>query len=310
MTDPKEEKNAKDAKNIKDIKIAALKEKSAEYFFLICSLMSIGAVLLICYFIFRGAWPTIKSEGLWHFLTFNKWKPTDDPPLFGIYNMIAGSVYVTLGACVIGVPVGVLSAVYMAKYCPRKIYAVMTQFVSLLAGIPSIIYGFFGMMLIVPFIAEHFSGNGNSVMAASIVLGIMILPTVIKVSEVSLRAVPKSYFEGALALGATKEQAIFFVGIPAAKSGILAGIILGIGRAIGETMAVVMVAGNSNILPKSIFKSVRTLTANIVLEMGYASDSHYDAIVATGAILFLFILLLNMVLNVINKNANASGGLS
>jgi len=186
----------------------------------------------------------------------------------------------------------------------------MTQFVSLLAGIPSIIYGFFGMMLIVPFIAEHLSGNGNSVLAASIVLGIMILPTVIKVSEVSIRAVPKSYFEGALALGATKEQAIFFVGIPAAKSGILAGIILGIGRAIGETMAVVMVAGNSNILPKSIFKSVRTLTANIVLEMGYASDSHYDAIVATGAVLFLFILLLNIVLNVINKNANASGGLS
>jgi phosphate transport system permease protein len=300
----------KEEKNLKDIRNSAIKERGAEYFFLLCSLMSIGAVLLICFFIFRGAWPTIKSVGLWHFLTFDKWKPTDVPPLFGIFNMIAGSVYVTLGACIIGVPIGVLSAVYMAKYCPRRIYAVMTQFVSLLAGIPSIIYGFFGMMLIVPFIAEHFSGNGNSVLAASVVLGIMILPTVIKVSEVSIRAVPRSYFEGALALGATKEQSIFFVGIPAAKSGILAGIILGIGRAIGETMAVVMVAGNSNILPKSIFKSVRTLTANIVLEMGYAADSHYDAIVATGAVLFMFILLLNMVLNFVNKNANASGGLS
>ncbi len=307
MTDTK---NKKIDKIEKDIRLTAIKEKGAEYFFLLCSLMSIGAVLLICFFIFRGAWPTIKAEGLLHFLTFDKWKPTDVPPLFGIFNMIAGSVYVTLGACVIGVPVGVLSAVYMAKYCPRKIYPIMTQFVSLLAGIPSIIYGFFGMMLIVPFIAERLSGNGNSVLAASIVLGIMILPTVIKVSEVSIRAVPRAYFEGALALGATKEQSIFFVGIPAAKSGILAGIILGVGRAIGETMAVVMVAGNANILPKSVFKSVRTLTANIVLEMGYASGSHYDAIVATGAVLFLFILLLNIVLNVINKNANASGGLS
>jgi phosphate transport system permease protein len=296
---------------VKDaIAVKNMREKGAEYFFLLCSLVSIGAVLLICFFIFRGAWPTVKSEGLWHFLTFDRWKPTDDPQLFGIFNMIAGSVYVTVGACAVGVPVGIFSAVYMAKYCPRGIYPVVTQFVSLLAGIPSIIYGFFGMMLIVPFIAEHLSGNGNSVLAASVVLGIMILPTVIKVSEVSLRAVPRAYFEGALALGATKEQSIFFVGIPAAKSGIIAGVILGVGRAIGETMAVVMVAGNSNILPKTIFKSVRTLTANIVLEMGYASGPHYDAIVATGAVLFVFILLLNIVLNVINKGAETAGGLS
>jgi phosphate transport system permease protein len=286
------------------------KEKAAEYFFLLCSLISIGAVLLICFFIFRGAYPTMASVGLWSFLTGNLWKPTDIPPSFGIFNMIAGSVYVTAGACVIGVPVGVLSAVYMAKYCSKRVYPYVSQFVSLLAGIPSIIYGFFGMMLIVPFIANNFAGNGNSVLAASVVLGIMILPTVIKVSEVSIRAVPKAYFEGALALGATKEQSIFFVGIPAAKSGIIAGVILGIGRAIGETMAVVMVAGNSNILPSTIFKSVRTLTANIVLEMGYSSGSHYDAIVATGAVLFVFILILNIVLNIVNKGANASGGLS
>jgi len=234
------------------------------------------------------------------------WKPTDTPPLFGIYNMIVGSIYVTFGACILGVPVGLFTAVFMAKYCPRKIYGGVSQLVSLLAGIPSIIYGFFGMMLIVPFIADYFKGNGNSVLAASIVLGVMVLPTIIKVSEVSLKAVPKAYYEGALALGATKEQSIFFVLIPAAKSGILAGIVLGIGRAIGETMAVIMVAGNSNILPDSVFKSVRTLTANIVLEMGYASGLHFDAIVATGAVLFVFILILNVVLNMINKNAKAS----
>jgi phosphate transport system permease protein len=287
-----------------------IKEKSAEYFFLICSLVSIGAVLLICFFIFRGAYPAIESIGLWPFLTGNSWKPPDIPPSFGILNMIVGSLCVTAGACVIGVPVGVLTAVYMSKYCPTKIYAIASQLVSLLAGIPSIIYGFFGMMIIVPFIGENFSGNGNSVMAASIVLGIMILPTVIKVSEVSIRAVPKSYFEGALALGATKEQSIFFVGLPAAKSGIFAGVILGIGRAIGETMAVVMVAGNANIMPDSIFKPVRTLTANIVLEMGYAAGSHYDAIVATGAVLFIFILALNTVLNFVKRGATTSGGLS
>jgi len=286
------------------------KEKAAEYFFFACSLISIGAVLLICYFIFVGAIPTMKSVGPWAFLTGSLWKPTDIPASFGIFNMIVGSLYVTGLACLMGVPVGVFAAVYMAKYCAPKFYPTLSQLVSLLAGIPSIIYGFFGMMLIVPFIHEHFPGNGNSVLAASIVLGVMILPTVIKVSEVSIRAVPKSYFEGALALGATKEESIFFVGLPAARSGILAGVILGIGRAIGETMAVVMVAGNANILPATIFKSVRTLTANIVLEMSYADGPHYDAIVATGAVLFLFILLLNMVLGVINKGANTAGGLS
>jgi len=286
------------------------KEKFAEYFFLFCSLISIGAVLLICFFIFKGAYPTIKSVGLWAFLTGSKWKPTDIPQVFGIFNMIVGSLYVTAGACILGVPVGVFAAVYMAKYCQKKVYGTLSQLVSLLAGIPSIIYGFFGMMIIVPFIQEHFTGNGNSVLAASIVLGIMILPTVIKVSEVSIRAVPMSYFEGALALGATKEESIFFVGLPAARSGILAGIVLGVGRAIGETMAVVMVAGNSNILPQTIFKSVRTLTSNIVLEMGYASGAHSDAIVATGAVLFLFILILNFVMYMLSRGADTAGGLS
>jgi len=291
-------------------KLKEIRESSAEVFFFICSMISIGAVLLICYFIFAGAWPAFRDTGLWSFLTGSSWKPTDTPQSFGIFNMIVGSIYVTAGACIIGVPIGIFAAVYMSKYCPRKIYPTVSQLVSLLAGIPSIIYGFFGLMLIVPFIQEHFRGNGSSVLAASIVLGVMILPTVIKVSEVSIRAVPRAYFEGALALGATKEQSIFFVGIPAARSGILAGIILGIGRAIGETMAVVMVAGNANILPDSIFKPVRTLTANIILEMGYAHGPHYDAIVATGAVLFVFILALNVLLNIINRGAQTSGGLS
>lgn len=274
---------------------------TTKYIFLLSSLISIGAVLLICFFIFKGAYPAIAEIGIWDFISKGVWKPNDDPQVFGIFNMIIGSLYVTGIAILIGVPIGVFSSVYMAKYCPKKLYNVLSQAVSLLAGIPSIIYGFFGMMMIVPFIQENFSGNGNSVLAASIVLGIMILPTIIKVSETSIRAVPKSYFEGSLALGATKEESIFFVLIPAAKSGIITGIILGIGRAIGETMAVVMVAGNSNIIPDSIFKSVRTLTSNIVLEMGYASGLHYDAIIATGAVLFVFILILNILLNLITK---------
>jgi phosphate transport system permease protein len=276
-------------------------ENFTKFIFLISSLLSIGAVLLICFFIFKGAYPAISRIGIWDFISKGIWKPTADPQAFGIYYMILGSLYVTGVAILIGVPIGILSSVYMAKYCPKKLYNILSQAISLLAGIPSIIYGFFGMMILVPFIQNNFSGNGNSVLTASIILGIMILPTVVKVSETSIRAVPKSYFEGALALGATKEESIFFVLIPAAKSGIITGIILGIGRAIGETMAVVMVAGNSNILPSSIFKSVRTLTSNIVLEMGYASGAHYDAIIATGAVLFIFILILNIILNMITK---------
>ncbi len=202
--------------------------------------------------------------------------------------MIVGSVYATAGALVLGVPVGLLSAVFLAKFCPKSIYQPIKQAVSLLAGIPSIIYGFFGMMVIVPFIQQNFSGNGNSLLAASVVLGVMILPTVITISEDSLRAVPVSNEEGALALGATKEQAVFKVVFPAARSGITTSVILGMGRAIGETMAVIMVAGNSNIIPSSVFKSVRTLTANIVLEMGYATGLHKEALVATGAVLFVF----------------------
>lgn len=270
--------------------------------FLVSALFSVGALLTICYFIFSGAMPAFQEVGLWNFLTGVSWKPNDVPPSFGIYNMIAGSVAVTLGAILIGVPIGLLTAVYLSKYAHRRAYPILKQAVSLLAGIPSIIYGFFGMMIIVPFIQQNFKGNGNSLLAASIVLGIMILPTVVSLCEDAIAAVPTQYEEGSLALGATRERSICKVVLPAARSGITAAIVLGIGRAIGETMAVVMVAGNSNIFPSSIFKSVRTLTANIVMEMSYAPMGlHYDSLIATGAVLFAFILALNCLINLVIK---------
>ena len=276
-------------------------ERLSKILFFISSLVSVAAVLLICLFIFNGAVPAVKDIGLFKFISGTQWKPNSDPQQFGILYMIIGSIYVSAGAIILGVPVGIFAAVFLAKFCPKKIYTVISQAVMLLSGIPSIIYGFFGMMLIVPFIASNFKGNGNSLLAASIVLAIMILPTIITISENALRALPNSYYEGALALGATKEEAVFKVMLPAAKSGIVTGVVLGIGRAIGETIAVGMVAGNSNILPTSIFKSVRTLTVNIVSEMGYASGLHYDALIATGAVLFVFILILNILLGLLSK---------
>lgn len=228
---------------------AKVREIVSKGIFFVSSLVSIGAVAFICIFIFAGAFPAFREIGFIKFITGTVWKPTNNPQEFGIFYMIIGSIYVSAGAILIGVPIGIFAAVFMAKFCPRKIYPILSQAVSLLAGIPSIIYGFFGMMIIVPFIADHFQGNGNSVLAASIVLGIMILPMIISISENALRALPSSYYEGAVALGATKEESVFKVMIPAAKSGIVTSVVLGIGRAIGETIAVGMVAGNSNILP-------------------------------------------------------------
>ena len=275
---------------------ARTKEKAAQVVFLITSLVSLAAVACICVFIFKGAWPAISEVGLWNFLSGTAWKPNNDPQKFGIFYMIVGSLYVSGGALLLGVPVGLMAAIFMAKFCPKKLYPLLSQCVKLLAGIPSIRYGFFGMMIIVPFIAEHCPGNGNSVLAASIVLALMILPTIITISENALRSLPGSYYEGAAALGATHEEAVFRVLVPAARRGIVTSVVLGMGRAIGETIAVGMVAGNSNILPATIFKSVRTLTVNIVSEMSYAEGLHYDALIATGAVLFVFILLLNAAL--------------
>lgn len=268
-----------------------IKEFAMRAVFFIAACISILAVILICWFIFSNAFPAIKEIGVSEFLLGTKWKPLNN--IFGIFPMIIGSIYVTAIAIAIGVPIGVLCAVFMAKYCPKKLYRFIKPAIDLLAGIPSVVYGFFGLVVIVPAVRQIF-GGGKSVFTAAILLAIMILPTVISISEASLRAVPQSYYEGALALGATKERSIFGVSLPSAKSGVSAGIILGIGRAIGETTAIVMIAGNQPIIPESIFSGVRTLTTNIILEMGYAQDLHREALIATAAVLFIFILLINL----------------
>lgn len=260
--------------------------------FLMTACVSILAVILICVFLFASGVPAIKEIGFADFLFGMSWKPSQG--IYGIFPMIIGSIYVTAGAIVIGVPIGLFCAVFMARYCPDRLYKVLKPAVDLLAGIPSIVYGFFGLMVIVPMVQDNVGGSGKSLLTAAILLGIMILPTIINVSESNIRAVPEYYYEGSLALGATRERSIFKAVLPAAKMGILAGIILGIGRAIGETMAVVMVCGNQAIMPESITSGVRTLTANIVLEMGYASGLHRDSLIATAVVLFVFVLIINL----------------
>lgn len=262
--------------------------------FLGAALFSIIAVVLICVFLFAGGVPAIGKIGVTSFLFGKEWSPTDEPPSFGIFPMILGSLYVTAGAVLIGVSVGVLTALFMASFCPPRLHKVLKPAVDILAGIPSVVYGFFGLVVLVPFVRVHFGGSGSSILTASVLLGIMILPTIIGVAESAIRAVPSSYYEGALALGATHEQSTFFVVLPAAGSGVLAGIVLGIGRAIGETMAVILVAGNQARMPTGILNGVRTLTSNIVLEMGYAADLHREALIATSVVLFVFILIINL----------------
>lgn len=268
-------------------------EKLMEWIFFISACASIISVILICFFIFANGIPAISQIGVFKFLLGKDWSPSNIPPSFGILPMILGSLYVTIGAIIIGVPIGILTAIYLAKFCPKKLYKYLKPAVNLMAGIPSIVYGFFGLVVLVPITRNIFGGTGNSIITASILLGIMILPTIIGLSESALRAVPPSYYEGSLALGATHEYSIIFSMVPAAKSGIMSSIVLGIGRAIGETMAVVMVAGNQARMPAGITKGIRTLTANIVIEMGYAADLHRGALIGTGVVLFLFILIIN-----------------
>ena len=277
--------------------MAKYKERIMEVVFLVAACVSILAVALICIFLFANGVPAMKEIGFADFLLGREWRPGND--IYGIFPMIIGSIYVTAGAIVIGVPIGLLTAVFLAKYCPAGIYKVVKPGVELLAGIPSVVYGFFGMVVIVPMIRNTFGGTGSSILAASILLGMMILPTIISQSEASIRAVPDSYYEGSLALGATHERSVFCAILPAAKSGILAAVILGVGRAIGETMAVIMVAGNQARMPGSIFEGVRTMTANIVIEMGYAEGLHREALIATGVVLFVFILLINLAFSVV-----------
>ncbi len=276
-------------------------EKTWEYIFLLCSLISVFSIIVICYFIFKNGLPFILQTGIAKFLMGTDWKPTASPPSFGILPMIVGSVYVTVGSIIVGVPIGVLTAVFMAFYCPSRLYKILKPAVNLMAGIPSIIYGFFGLMVFVPMVRGWWGGTGMTVFTASVLLGIMILPTIIGLSESSLRSVPTSYYQGSIALGATHERSLMRVVVPAAKSGILAAIILGIGRSIGETMAVIMIAGNQPIVPESIKMGTRTMTANIVLEMAYASGAHREALIATGVVLFIFILLINLVFNVVKR---------
>lgn len=274
-------------------------EQTMRFVFLAAACVSIAATITICIFLFANGIPAMLKIGLKNFIFGLKWKPSID--LYGIFPMIVGSITVTLGALILGVPLGLFTAVFLARYCPKQLYNFFESGVKLLAGIPSVVYGFFGLTVIVPAIRNIFGGNGTSILAASIVLAIMILPTIISVSESSIRAVPSLYFEGSLALGACKERSIFLVELKAAKSGIMAGIILGVGRAVGETMAVIMVAGNQAILPRSLVKGIRTLTANIVLEMGYAADLHRDALIATSVILFIFILIINLCFSLLKE---------
>ncbi|MCL2698342.1 MAG: phosphate ABC transporter permease subunit PstC [Oscillospiraceae bacterium] len=287
------------------------KEKIMRGVFFIAALASILAVALICVFLFAQGLPPMLRIGLLDFLTGDRWRPTAAEPSFGILPMILGSVYITGGAIVLGVPIGILTAIFMAKMCPSPVYRFLKPAISLMAGVPSVIYGFFGMMVLVPVIFETFGArfdmmSGNTMLAASILLAIMILPTVISIAETSIRAVPQELYEGAVALGASHERAVFKVMVPAARSGVLAAVVLGIGRAIGETMAVRMVAGNQPVfrMPHEFFSGARTLTSNIIIEMGYVErDSlHFGALVATGVVLFVFILGINLLFSVLNQD--------
>ena len=273
------------------MKSKAWTEKVMQGVFFIAACTSVLAVALICIFLFANGIPAIRQIGFVKFITGDIWRPGNE--LFGIFPMIIGSIYVTAGAIIFGVPIGILTSVFMAMYCPKKIYRPLKAATELLAGIPSVVYGFFGLTVLVPLIRELPHSKGTSILTASILLGIMILPTIIGTTESAMRAVPPQYYEGSLALGATQERSIFKVVIPAAKSGVITGIVLGIGRAIGETMAVIMIAGNQPRLVNNILLGVRTLTGNIVIEMGYATGLHREALIATGVVLFVFILIIN-----------------
>ncbi len=284
------------------VNFQAAKEGMAKAVFTFTALVSILAVALICVFLFVNGVPGMADIGVWDFLSGEKWKPGQE--VFGILPFILGSVYVTAGALVVGVPAGLLTALFLSRFASKRMVKLLRPAVQLLAGIPSVVYGFFGLVVLVPLVREVFGGTGSSLLTASVLLGMMILPTIITVAESALNAVPAAYYEGALALGATHERSVFHVILPAAKSGVMAGVILGIGRAIGEATAVMMVAGNRTSMPKSLLKGVRTLTSNIVIEMGYATDLHREALIATAVVLFVFILLINVLTSILKRRAN------
>lgn len=276
----------------KIVKDQTFKETLFKGLFFASATIAIIVILLICFFIFSNGIPFIVKNGIGHFLINSDWSPSNRPASFGILPMIIGSVFITIGSIVLGVPTGIFTSVFMVYYCPKILYPFLKSAINLMAAIPSIVYGFFGLQLLVPWI-RTWGGNGMGVLTASILLGIMILPTVISLSESAIRTVPKTYYSGSLALGASHERSVFRVVLPAAKSGILSAIILGIGRAIGETMAVILVAGNQPVIPTGLFSGTRTMTTNIVLEMAYATGQHRQALIATSAVLFVFILVIN-----------------
>lgn len=280
-----------------------VKENLMKLVFFLAACTSVLAVVLICVFLFANGIPAIGEIGVLEFIFGTEWRPSND--IYGIFPMIVGSIYVTGGALLMGVPVALLTSVFMAKFCPERFYPLFKNAINLMAGVPSIVYGFFGLVVIVPMLLEVTEGEyGTSMFAASLILAIMVLPTIVGVTETAIRSVPDSYYEGALALGATHERSVYTIVFPAAKSGVAAGVVLGIGRVIGETMAVIMVAGNQPRMPKGILEGVRTLTGNIVIEMGYAADLHRDALIATGVVLFVFILMINLAVSALNRRAN------
>lgn len=282
--------------------MAKFRETAMRLVFALTACVSILAVALICVYLLGNGIPTIFEIGAGNFFG-EVWRPGQQQ--FGILPFIIGSIYVTAGAMVVGVPIGVLCALYLARFCPRRLYRVFSPVVRLMAGIPSIVYGFFGLMVLVPAVQQATGTSGKGLLTASLLLGIMILPTIIGTAEPALRAVPSSYYEGALALGATHERSVFTAVLPAAKSGVLSSVILGVGRAIGETMAVIMIAGNQIGMPGGLLDGLRTMTSNIVLEMGYATGLHRRALIATGVVLFVFILLINLCFSLIKRKENA-----
>lgn len=277
--------------------------------FWLCAAIMIIVIGFMGAYIIVGGLPFFSHTSLLDFLFGQKWNPSGQ--IFGIYPMLVASILATLGATIIGVVVGVSTAIVLVELLPKKVATVFSAAIDLLAGIPSVIYGFFGLMVIVPILNDLFGGigGGSSLLAAMIILAVMILPTIIRMTEVSLRAVPNEYKEGALGLGASKFQYIFKVQLGAAKSGVMAGIVLGVGRALGETMAVILVAGNSVRLPQSIMDPVRTLTANIAMEMGYATGVHQQALFATGMVLFVLIIGTNLLLTHLIRRAERRAGL-
>ncbi|MBN1523834.1 MAG: phosphate ABC transporter permease subunit PstC [Spirochaetales bacterium] len=292
----------------KAIRFREIKEKTIKYALLMCAFTSVLAVIIITMFIFWEGMPLFGSVNPIEFLLNPRWEPSDAVnPSYGILAFIIGSVYVTALALLLGIPIGIACAIFLAEIAKGPVAKVLRRAVEILAGIPSVVYGLFGYQTICIFVRESFGGTGYSVLSAAIVLAIMILPTIINIGEISIRAVPGEYREGSLAVGATHWQTIVRVLLPAARSGIIAGIVLGTGRAIGETMAVLMVAGNSTPIPFLVTDSTRTLTMNIVTDMSYASGLHRVALFTTSIVLFVFIMILNSVIQFLTRKSRMQG---